>query len=133
MAQSAAFVQKVLDEMLPLEVAARAMFGGYGLYHNSKNFALICEDTLFIKVTDAGSSVAGQIAKEPPYPEAKPAFKISATKRRENKWLVALIEATAASLPSPKPKKKKWLTVLPSTCRGQRGVSDGPGSFRLST
>lgn len=107
MASSAAFVEKVLDEMLPLEVTARAMFGGYGLYYKGKNFALIGDDTLYIKVTEAGSSVAGRIAKESPYPGAKPAFKISAAKRRENKWLVALIEATAAGLPAPKPKKKK--------------------------
>jgi TfoX/Sxy family transcriptional regulator of competence genes len=107
MASNAAFVEKVLDQMLPLEVTARGMFGGYGLYFKGKNFALIGDDTLYIKVTDAGSSVAGRIAKEPPYPGAKPAFRISAAKRSENKWLVALIEATAASLPPPKPKKKK--------------------------
>ena len=41
-------VDKVLGEMLPLEVGAKSMFGEYGLYHRGKNFALICNNTLFI-------------------------------------------------------------------------------------
>jgi TfoX/Sxy family transcriptional regulator of competence genes len=101
-----ALVDKVLDEMLPLEVAAKSMFGEYGLYHRGKNFALICDDTLFIKVTEPGLRLAGRVATAPPYPGAKPAFKISSAKRRERDWLIPLIEATCHALPKPKPKPK---------------------------
>ena len=84
MATERAPVEKVLDEMLPLEVSAKSMFGEYGFYHRGKNFALICSDTLFIKVTDPGAKLAGRVATAPPYPGAKPAFKISLANRRDH-------------------------------------------------
>ena len=106
MATTRATVDKVLDEMLPLDVSAKSMFGEYGLYHRGKNFALICNDTLFVKVTGPGEKLAGRVATAPPYPGAKPAFKISLAKRRDHNWLIPLIEVTCAALPKPKPKPK---------------------------
>ncbi len=83
------------------------MFGGYGLYFNAKFFAIIGEDTLFIKVTNTGSLVAGNISKEAPYPGASLYFKISPAKLRQRTWLTALVEETAKSLDVPKKKKSK--------------------------
>jgi TfoX/Sxy family transcriptional regulator of competence genes len=100
------FVDKVLDEMLPLEVNAKPMFGEYGLYHRAKNFALICDNTLFIKVTEPGVKLAGRISTGPPYPGAKPAFKVSSAKRRDHDWLIQLIDVTCQALPAPKPRKR---------------------------
>ncbi len=106
MSTDKAFVDKVLIEMLPLEVSAKSMFGEFGLYHRAKNFALICDNTLFIKVTEPGAKIAGRITKESPYPGAKPAFKVSSARRRDRDWLVQLIEVTSRALPAPKPKPK---------------------------
>jgi TfoX/Sxy family transcriptional regulator of competence genes len=39
--------------MFPLEVCAKPMFGDYGLYFEGKNFALVNDNILYIKVTDA--------------------------------------------------------------------------------
>jgi len=102
----AAFIDTVLESMLPLEVTARPMFGEYGLYCHGKNFALVCENTVFVKVTTPGGKIAGRIAQGPPYPGAKPAFKISSTRLKSREWLVELVEATTAALPAPKPKKR---------------------------
>jgi TfoX/Sxy family transcriptional regulator of competence genes len=107
MATERATVDRILDEMLPLEVSAKSMFGEYGLYHRGKNFALICNNTLFIKVTDSGAELASRVATASPYPGAKPAIKISLAKRRDHDWLIELIEVTCAALPKPKPKPKK--------------------------
>ena len=104
MATKRTMVDKVLDEMSPLEVSAKSMFGEYGLYHRGRNFALICVNTLFIKVTAPGAKLAGRVATGPPYPGAKPAFKISPAKRREHDWLMQLIEVTCEALPKPTKK-----------------------------
>jgi TfoX/Sxy family transcriptional regulator of competence genes len=93
--------------MLPLDVTAKPMFGGYGLYCQGKNFALVNDDTLFIKVTDPGLALAGRVGKAPPYAGAKPAFKISTSKLNDREWLVQLVDETSKVLPLPKPKKSR--------------------------
>ena len=48
------FVDYVVELMAPLgPVTARKMFGGYGLYHDGLMFALIGDETLYIKADDA--------------------------------------------------------------------------------
>lgn len=47
------FVDHVLDLLAPIgAVSARRMFGGYGIYHNQRMFALIADDMLYFKVDD---------------------------------------------------------------------------------
>ena len=47
------FVEHVVETMRELgPVTAKAMFGGWGLYHDGLFFALIAEDTLYLKVDD---------------------------------------------------------------------------------
>jgi TfoX/Sxy family transcriptional regulator of competence genes len=100
------FTERLLEKMLPLDVVAKPMFGEYGLYFKGKNFALVCDNTLFIKVTEPGTQLAGKIAKGSQYPGAKPTFQISKAKLDDRSWLLALIEVTSDALPLPKAKKK---------------------------
>jgi TfoX/Sxy family transcriptional regulator of competence genes len=100
------FIDKIVDKMFPLEISAKAMFGEYGLYFEGKNFALVCNNTLFTKVTDRGSEIAGRVRKAPPYPGAKPAFRISSSKLSDHDWLVQLVKETSRALPLPKSRKK---------------------------
>ncbi len=54
MASSADFRDFVLDLLAPLGgVSARAMFGGYGIYRDGLIFALISDDTLYLKADGA--------------------------------------------------------------------------------
>jgi DNA transformation protein len=54
LASSADFRDYALDLLRPLGgVSARAMFGGFGLYRDGVIFALISDDTLYLKA-DAG-------------------------------------------------------------------------------
>ena len=39
-----------------------------------QNFALVCDDQLFIKITKAGAALAPQLPKAPPYEGAKDYF-----------------------------------------------------------
>jgi DNA transformation protein and related proteins len=88
-------------------VSARAMFGEYAFYCDSKVVALFCDDQLFVKPTKAGLAFLGTAEQGPPYPGAKPHFLISGEKWDDAEWLSALVRLTAAELPVPKPKKKK--------------------------
>ena len=89
------------------DVTARAMFGEYGIYCDGKMAAMVCDDTLFIKATDAGRAFAGKIAEAPPYPGAKPALKPGPKQLQDSAWLTELVAITAKALPAPKAKKPK--------------------------
>lgn len=53
MAKRSEFVNHVIETMRLLgPVEARAMFGGWGLYHGGLFFALIAKDMLYLKVDD---------------------------------------------------------------------------------
>ena len=75
MASDLSFVEFIADQMKEAgSIAYRKMFGEYALYCDGKVIALICDDRLFIKPTDAGKAFIGEIVEAPAYPGAKPSF-----------------------------------------------------------
>ena len=51
------FVTHVVDMLEPLgPVSARRMFGGYGIFLDGMMFALVADDTLYLKVDDESRS-----------------------------------------------------------------------------
>lgn len=53
MPRQSEFVTYVIEQLAPLgDVRARAMFGGHGIYLGERMFALLADDTLYIKVDD---------------------------------------------------------------------------------
>lgn len=87
----------------------RKMFGEYALYLDGKVVALVCDNQLFVKPTDAGRMFLGEPREGFPYPGAKPWFLID--EALEDSELVAtLLRITARELPLPKPKRKKKKT-----------------------
>lgn len=88
-------------------IAARPMFGEYGVYCDGKMFAIIGDGQLFIKPTPAGRALAAGTEEVPPYPGAKPYLLIDADRWEDHDWLIDLVRATAADLPTPKPKRAK--------------------------
>lgn len=84
------------------------MFGDYALYCEGKVVGLICDDTLFIKITEPGKKFVGELYKEGnAYKGAKPSMMIDGDKIEDHVWLSQLVRLTADSLPPPKPKKLK--------------------------
>ena len=107
MASDLNFVKFVADQIdASCEISYRKMFGEYALYSRNKVVALICDDQLFIKPTEAGKSFIGEVVESPPYPGAKLAFLIQ-DKIEDKEWLTQLITVTEEELPKPKPKRKK--------------------------
>ena len=98
------FVAGQIDDAC--DVSYRNMFGEYVLYSRGKVVALICDNQLFVKPTDAGRSYIGRVVESPPYPGAKPAFLIE-DKIEDTEWLTQLIALTENALPKPKPKARE--------------------------
>ncbi len=105
MACNVDFVDFIVDQCSGAgEINVRKMMGDYCIYCNGILFGLICDNNLFIKVTDAGKAMLKEIVLRPPYEGAKDYFYISDVDDRD--YLVALIKTTLPALPAPKKKKK---------------------------
>jgi TfoX/Sxy family transcriptional regulator of competence genes len=107
MASDLEFVKFVADQIDPsLDIRYRKMFGEYGIWSNDKIVALICDNQVYIKPTEAGRAFIGNVVEAPPYPGAKNSFLIG-DQIEDSEWLSELIRISEAELPKPKPRKKK--------------------------
>ena len=88
-------------------LTASRMFGEYGLYLDGKIIGLICDDTLFLKMTEAGRALLGEVVMAPAYPGAKPSFRLTPDACEDREWFAGVLQATYNELPAPKPKKAK--------------------------
>lgn len=84
----------------------RRMFGEYALYLDDKVVALVCDNQLFIKPTDAGRRFLVEPKEGQPYPGAKPWF-LADELLDDGEQLATLLRQTARDLPPPKPKKPR--------------------------
>ena len=107
MANDQDFVDFVMDQIEDgCEASYRHMFGGTSLYVNGKVVALICDNQLFVKSTDAGRAYIETVVEAPPYPGARDAFLIE-DEIEDAEWLTELIVRTEKDLPAPRPKNKR--------------------------
>jgi TfoX/Sxy family transcriptional regulator of competence genes len=99
----------ILDQLTAAgEVSARKMFGEYALYCDGKVVGLICDDTLFIKITQPGKEFVGEYYQEGnAYEGAKISMIIDGDRIEDRDWLSELVRITADNLPFPKLKKAK--------------------------
>ena len=88
-------------------IRARKMFGEYALYVDEKVVGLVCDDQLFIKITDASAALVRTRDPAPPYPGAKDQYRIDANDWDDREYITGLLLATADSLPVSKPKKPR--------------------------
>ena len=110
MASDQSIVDFLVDQMGEAgNIASRKMFGEYALYCGGKVVALVCDNQLFVKPTQAGKTYFGDtdvtIVEAPPYPGAKMYFLIE-DKIEDREWISDLIRITAKELPAAKPKVK---------------------------
>ena len=87
------------------EITYKKMFGEYGLYGDGTIMALICDNRLFIKPTEAGRSFIKNLVEAPPYPGAKPYFLIE-DRFDDREWISNLVRLTVKELSKTKRKKK---------------------------
>jgi TfoX/Sxy family transcriptional regulator of competence genes len=99
----------ILDQAVRAgHMSARKMFGNYALYCDGKVVGLICNEALFIKITESGKKFVGDYYQEGyAYEGAKISMAIDEESIEDKEWLSELIRITADSLPAPKLKNKK--------------------------
>ena len=95
----------VLDQLDPLPVRVRAMFGEYALYCDDKTVAFICDDTVFMKPTTVAEEVLGPDTMAPAYPGSKLYYAVPGDRLENREWFQDLVQRTADILPLPAPKK----------------------------
>jgi TfoX/Sxy family transcriptional regulator of competence genes len=104
MSSDQSFVDYVCEQAaLGNALTYRKMFGEYALYLGDKVVALVCDNSLFLKPTDAGRTVVGKIVERPPYPGAKLHLLIDELVD-EREALQRALRITADALPAPKIK-----------------------------
>jgi len=107
MATDQSFIDFLVDQMGEAgEITFKKMFGEYAIYSNGKVVALVCDNQLFVKPTEAGKAhIGADLVEAPPYPGAKMYFLIE-DKCDDREWICELIRITAKDLPEPKLKSK---------------------------
>jgi TfoX/Sxy family transcriptional regulator of competence genes len=107
MASDSAFVEYICEQMGAAgAIAFRKMFGEYAIYCEGKVVALVCDNQLFVKPTEAGRAFVERVVEVPPYPGAKAHFLVG-EELDDREWVSTLIRITGSELPEPKPKKPK--------------------------
>lgn len=104
MASSLQLVETICEQAnLPGQLTWKRMFGEFGLYLDGIFFAIVADNLLYVKPTDAGRKLLGTPNEQPPYPGASLYFQID-DEIDDRTRLQALFRATAAALPRPKVK-----------------------------
>ena len=104
MACNSDFVQYIIDQCSGAgEIAVKKMMGDYCVYCNGVLFGLICDNNVYLKVTESCRTLLKEVILRPPYDGAKDYFYISDVDDRE--YLTSLIKVTITALPKPKAKK----------------------------
>lgn len=111
MSTEKSFVEHVIDQAgLGERLTYRPMFGEYGFHLDGKFVAMACDNSLFIKATEAIANNGLALPARPPYPGAKP-YPVGDELLDDPEKLSRVLEETAALLPEPKSKKRKGREV----------------------
>ena len=102
MATDKEFITYLLDTLSPIgKFSAKGMFGEYALYLDDKVLGFVCDNQLFLKITEVGRTVLGDDAIEAPaYPGSKPYFLIESVEDTE--FMSELIHKSWQELPFKK-------------------------------
>ena len=107
MANDPDFIQYVCDQIDDAcDVSYRHMFGGTTLYSKGKVVALICDNQLFVKPTEAGRGYIGAVTEAPAYQGSRNFFLIG-DEIDDAEWLTELISLTEQELRQPKTRTKR--------------------------
>ena len=83
----------------------KRMFGEYALYLDGKVVALVCDNKLFLKPTEAGRALLGAPTEAQAYPGSRHYFLLE-EELEDPDLLRRALEVTASTLPMPKPKSR---------------------------
>ena len=88
------------------QIAARKMFGEYGVYCDGVIVGLICDNQLFLKPVPAVLALMPDATLAPAYPGGKPQVLVDEG-LEDTDLLAQVVQAVVAAAPPPKPPKPK--------------------------
>jgi TfoX/Sxy family transcriptional regulator of competence genes len=100
-------IRYIEDQLAGLDIRTRMMFGEYAIYCDDKVVGFICDDVLFIKPSPADPGLFERTVPAPPYPGAKDYRSVPGDVLEDREWVRGAIQATADSLPAPRPASPK--------------------------
>ena len=104
MASNADFVQYIVDQCSGAgDIAVKKMMGDYCIYCNGILFGLVCDNNLFIKVTEPGRAALREEVLRPPYPGARDYFYINDVDDQD--YLAKLVQVSLPALADPRARK----------------------------
>lgn len=105
MATDTGFIDYVVEQVgLGSRLTKKKMFGEYAIYLDGKVVAFACDNSLFLKPTDAARRLAPNVPQRAPYPGAK-LYPVVDELLDDTETLQRLILDTASLLPPAKPKR----------------------------
>jgi TfoX/Sxy family transcriptional regulator of competence genes len=90
---------------------AKKMFGEFAIYRTSQMIALVCDDRLYVKPTEAVRKWLAEPAEGMPYPNARPHLLIGEEFWEDREFMARLFVLTDENLPPPAPRKKSGATT----------------------
>ena len=84
--------------------SARPMFGEFALYANQQVVALICDDTLYVKIMPASQALASSCKQGQPYPGAKAYYIVAEEQLHTIDHLPQILRNIADEIPAKKRK-----------------------------
>ena len=107
MSTDVSFVEYVAETArLGSRLSYKKLFGEYALYLDEKVVAFVCDNSIYIKSSQAVADLAPDLPQGPPYPGAKD-YPIADELLDDPDALRRLILDTAERMPPPKVKKPK--------------------------
>lgn len=91
----------------PPRFSARSMFGEYALYADGKTVALVCDDTLFVKILPQSIALHEVCEQSEAYPGSKLHYVVEEDLLSQMENLPQILIDIAASLPAKKKKPQK--------------------------
>jgi TfoX/Sxy family transcriptional regulator of competence genes len=107
MATDQNFVEYVAEQIdLGDRLTRKKMFVEYALYVDGKVVAFVCDNSLYVKPSQAALELAPDLPQSPPYPGAKN-YPVADELLDDSETLRRFITETAALMALPKPKKPR--------------------------
>lgn len=117
MATDKAFLDYVIEQIdLGERLTHKRLFGEFALYVDEKVVAFVCDNSVFIKPSQAVARLAPDLPQRPPYPGASP-YPVADELLDDSDAIRRLILETAMLMPAPKPRK---IGSSKRTTRGKR-------------
>ncbi len=99
MATTKDFTHYILDSTHSTKTRVKSMFGEYALYYEEKVVALICNNILFVKISENNKKLLGKNKTGRAYPSSKNFYIITEEQICTPKFLQTIFKNVSTSLP----------------------------------